>query len=155
MTIIQLIIAFATLTASSGRLSDICDLVYSDTGRPILCEPHPDGAPRYDGTVCCDEKTCIATRTGSCLTGRKPYYCELGQLWASGEVSCYFEVPAYCDVFPCAPSFHTGPQAAFMCCYEGICWNTYPSSNDCEPQDISWCEDGVSNPDGTMTCFDE
>lgn len=154
MTIITLITLFATLTAPTGQLGDLCDLVHTDTGRPILCEPHPDGAPRFDGTVCCDADTCIAAGAGTCLTGRKPYYCELGQLWASGEVSCYFEVPSYCDVFPCAPGFQTWPQANGMCCYEGICWNTDSGSNDCEINDVYWCSDGVTNSDGTMTCFD-
>ncbi|PRQ06050.1 hypothetical protein [Enhygromyxa salina] len=73
---------------------------------------------------------------------------------ATGEVSCYFEVPDFCEVFPCKPGFQAQPQANFMCCYEGICWNTYTGSNDCEIQDIYWCNDGVTNQDGTVTCLD-
>ena len=154
MTIITLITLFATLTATSGQPSDLCDIVYTDTGRPVFCEPHPDGAPRWDKAVCCNDAGCVASRSGSCSTGRKAYYCELGEVWASGEVSCYFEVPDYCDVFPCAPGFQTWPQAAGMCCNEGVCWNSDGSSNDCEMDDIYWCNDGVSNQDGTVTCFD-
>ncbi|KIG12222.1 Integrase [Enhygromyxa salina] len=36
---------FATLTPTSGP-PDLCDVVYTDTGRPILCEPHRDGEIR-------------------------------------------------------------------------------------------------------------
>jgi hypothetical protein len=154
MTIITLITLFATLTAPTVKLGDVCNLVHTNTGTPVLCEPHPDGAPRYDGTVCCNGDTCIKGDAGTCLADRKPYYCELGQLWASGEVSCYFEVPAYCDVFPCAPSFQTWPQANDMCCHDGECWTPNTELSDCEIEDIYWCDDGVTNQDGTVTCFD-
>jgi hypothetical protein len=69
-------------------------------------------------------------------------------------VSCYFEVPDYCDVFPCDPGFQTWPQANGMSCYDGISSNTDSGSNDCEISDIYWCSDGVTNQDGTVTCFD-
>jgi hypothetical protein len=154
MTIIKLITLFATLTATSGQPSDLCDIIYADTGRPVFCEPHPDGAPRWDAAVCCNDDGCVRSRSGSCSTGRKAYFCELGQVRADGKVSCYFEVPDYCDVFPCAPGFQTWPQANYMCCYGDICWNTSGTSNDCEPLDMYWCSDGISNADGTVTCFD-
>jgi hypothetical protein len=155
MSIITLITIFATLTATSGQPSDLCDIVYTDTGRPIFCDAHPDGAPRWDKAVCCNDAGCIASRSGTCSTGRKAYYCELGELWASGEVSCYFVVPDYCDVFPCAPGFQTWPQANDMCCPPGQdCWNTDIGANDCEIDDLYWCNDGVTNSDGTVTCFD-
>jgi hypothetical protein len=69
-------------------------------------------------------------------------------------VSCYFEVPDYCDVFPCAPGFQTWPQANLMCCHAGDCWNHDDGANDCEVEDVYWCGDGVTNQDGTVTCFD-
>jgi hypothetical protein len=154
MTIITLITLFATLTATSGQPSDLCDIVYADTGRPIFCEAHRDGAPRWDAAVCCNDTGCEASVRGSCLKDRKSYYCELGEVRADGKVSCYFEVPDYCDVFPCAPGFQTWPQANSMCCYEGVCWNIFGDNLDCEVQDIYWCDDGVTNQDGTVTCFD-
>jgi hypothetical protein len=144
---------FATLTPTSGEPSDLCDVVYTDTGRPILCEPHRDGAPVYDDTVCCDGRSCVGAQDGSCSVG-EPFYCELGEKWATGKVSCYFEVPELCEVFPCKPGFQSQPQANLMCCHGGICWNIDDDSNDCEIQDIYWCDDGVTNQDGTMTCFD-
>jgi hypothetical protein len=144
---------FATLPPTSGSPPDLCDVVYTDTGKPILCEPHRDGAPVYDDTVCCEGRTCVPARGGLCAVG-KPFYCELGEVRPTGEVSCYFEVPEFCEVFPCKPGFQTQPQANPMCCYEGVCWNLFGDGYDCEIQDIYWCDDGVTNQDGTITCFD-
>ena len=154
MTIITIITLFATLTAGgTGQPADLCDVVYEDTGRPILCEPHPDGAPEYEDTVCCNGKSCKPANDGTCPTELDAYFCELGQLRADGYVSCYFEVPDYCDLFPCEPGFSPFPQANGMCCHEGICWSSDPGDNDCEPWDLYWCSDGVTNADGTVTCF--
>ena len=69
-------------------------------------------------------------------------------------MSCYFEVPTYCDVNPCPPGFGAHPQGMYMCCSQGICWNSY-GPDDCEPQDIFWCQNGATNDDGTATCFDD
>ena len=150
-----LLTLFATLTPTSAAPRDLCDLVYTDTGKPILCQPHRDGAPSYDDTVCCSERSCVPARKGSCLA-ENLFFCELGELEATGEVSCYFEVPDYCDVFPCAsePGFQPQPIREPMCCHEGVCWPTSAGANDCELEDILWCQSGVSNPDGTVTCLD-
>src|SRR5690606_4386150 len=121
MTIITIITLFATLTVTGGQPADLCDLVYEDTGRPILCEPHPDGAPKYEDAVCGNDKSCKPANDGTCPSELDAYFCELGQLWADGYVSCYFEVPDYCDLFPCEPGFSPFPQANHMCCHEGIC----------------------------------
>lgn len=149
-----LLTIFATLTPPTENVSDLCDIVHPDTGRPVYCEPHPDGAPLFDGLVCCEDQTCFDGRDGDCLTAEEPYYCELGLIHASSEVTCYFEVPSFCEVFPCDPGYQAVPQANIMCCNNGICWNTYSDLNDCELADIYWCSDGVTNNDGTVTCFD-
>ena len=154
MNIITIITLFGTLTGGTGQPPDLCDIVYTDTGRPVFCEPHPDGAPRFDGVVCCDGGSCKPAPASGCPAELDAYVCELGQLRADGYVSCYFEVPDYCDVFPCAPGFNTWPQASVMCCYEGICWSIDDDANDCEIMDIYWCNDGVTNQDGTVTCLD-
>jgi hypothetical protein len=72
-------------------------------------------------------------------------------------VSCYFEVPDYCDVFACEPKpgFQPQPAEAAICCNQGVCWPTTSGANDCELQDIVWCDSAVSNADGTVTCLDE
>jgi hypothetical protein len=149
-----LLTLFATLTPTEAEVTDLCDVVHSDTSTPIRCQPHSEGAPRYGNTVCCDTQACFEAPEGYCLDDEKPFYCELGEVDTSGEVSCYFEVPDYCDVFSCVPGFQSLPQANPMCCYEGICWNIFGDGYDCEIQDIYWCNDGVTNDDGTVTCFD-
>jgi hypothetical protein len=155
ITTTLLLSLFASLSSTAGKPPDVCDVVYRDTGRPIICEPHREGAPVYDSTVCCDGQTCIAAQDGYCGGDRERFYCELGEAWATGEVSCYFEVPDYCDVFPCAPGFQPQPVSISMCCNAGVCWTLYGDANDCELGDIYFCHDGVTNEDGTVTCFDE
>ena len=80
---------------------DLCDIVNPDTGTPILCEAHRSDAPVYDDNICCDADACVAATADGCIDGQSPYYCWLGELFASDEVSCYFEVPDYCEVYPC------------------------------------------------------
>lgn len=150
-----LLSVFASLSSTAGAPLDLCDVVYRDTGKPIICEPHREGAPLYDSTVCCEGQICVPAGEADCDGDSMPFYCELGEVQASGEVSCYFEVPDYCDLFTCAPGFQQLPQSFPMCCNEGICWTVTGEANDCELPDIYFCHDGVTNEDGTVTCFDE
>ncbi|PRQ06049.1 hypothetical protein ENSA7_43110 [Enhygromyxa salina] len=60
---------FATLTATNGGPPDLCDLYYTDTGKPILCEPHRDGAPIFDDTVCCEGRSCSPARDVTASAG--------------------------------------------------------------------------------------
>ena len=150
-----LLTLFATGPSLWGTAGDLCGIVHPDTGTPLRCSPHPEGAPLYDGTVCCNDTTCFESEGGPCFDGEVLYSCELGKVSASKEVTCFFEVPTYCEVFPCDPGYQTQPQANGMCCVNGICWNIYDDDpGSCEVQDIYWCDDGVTNLDGTVTCFD-
>ena len=93
------IILFSTLTAIlPGEAIDMCEVVNPDTGVPILCGIHAEGAPVYDGDVCCAEEICAPAKS-PCIDGTL-YHCDLGEEDASG-FTCYFEVPNYCDVFLC------------------------------------------------------
>ena len=138
----------------SGDLVELCDLVDPDTGVPIRCAPRGSDVPVYDAPVCCDAATCYVADADPCPDSLQAYYCELGEVFASWEVACYFEVPDYCDLHPCAPGYQSQPQAFGMCCNAGVCWPYDLTSNDCELADIAWCYDGVCNDDGTVTCFD-
>ena len=40
-----------------------------------------------------------------------------------------------------------------MCCNQGVCWHLW-DDDDCELADVYWCSEGVTNIDGTVTCFD-
>lgn len=131
---------------------DLCDVVHPYTGTPTICTPHEDGAPVYDADVCCTDGTCTpTTTTGKCVTGQKRFYCELGEIDALGIVSCYFEVPNYCDVFPCGLEVGISPQEDTICCVYGICT---PYSDVCEAANVYHCNSVQDNGDGTVTCLD-
>ena len=154
MNITTLLLLALFSTPLLGEVEDLCDITNPDTDTPVRCEPHQDGAPIYDEPVCCDAASCYRSDGGWCPDSLQSYYCELGEVLASDEVACYFEVADYCDVFPCAPSYQTLPQSYSMCCNQGICWHYISGSGECELLDIYWCSDGVSNMDGTVTCLD-
>jgi hypothetical protein len=120
-----LLTIFATVLASGETVRDLCDVVNKRTGGPIYCEPHSEGAPIYDSTVCCDGGSCFAAPRGRCPTDQQLFYCEFGEQWATGEVACYVEVLEFCDVFACPheppPGYSWYPQADNICCQGGIC----------------------------------
>ena len=149
-----LLALFSFFGLPGGDLEDLCDIVNPDTGVPLRCEPRGSDAPIYGEPVCCDAASCYASDAGWCPDALQRHGCELGEVLASDEVVCYFEVPDYCDVSPCAPGYQSQPQAFGMCCHGGVCWPYEATSNDCEFGDIYWCADGVCNEDGTVTCFD-
>lgn len=143
------------LSPSGESVRDLCDLVDDTTGAPLVCQPHGEGAPVYDSTVCCERGTCFAAPDGYCLDGEDLFYCELGEVRTTEEVICYFEVPDYCDVFTCeppSPDFSWHPQEESICCEHGIC--TPYVKGYCEEQNIYMCGSLVCNPDGTVTCID-
>ena len=148
-----LIATITTIVPAMTGANDLCGVVDRVTGTPTICEPHKQGAPIYDAEVCCAGSTCYPAG-GGCQGGEVLYYCSLGEVTPTGEVACYFEVPEYCDVFPCQPTVAPPPLNIPICCNQGVCWeHVFP--NDCEVNDIKWCSSGVSNSDGTITCLDE
>ena len=150
----HLLLALLSIPVLGDGIEDLCDIVNPDTGTPVRCDPHPEGAPVYAQPVCCDDASCYESDGGWCPDSLQPYYCELGEVLASKEVACYVEVPDYCDAFPCgAPGYQAQPQSYLMCCNAGVCWHLY-DDGACELNDVYWCDDGVSNPDGTVTCLD-
>lgn len=150
-TIINILIALFTTTGSPAR--DLCDIVDTETNVPLHCAPHYD-APVWDRPVCCGTDGCVVPLgSGACPTGRTPFHCELGVQSASGAVTCYFDVPEFCDMFPCELSITPRPQANLMCCHGGECWSTDSLAGDCMIDDLYWCDDGVSTENG-VECFD-
>lgn len=152
--ITQAIFTLFAIVGPASQLPDLCEAVHPKTGTPTRCEAHPDGAPVYDGVVCCTGEVCFEQDSRGCLDDEQPHFCEFGDVGSAGLVTCYFEVPSYCDIYPCAPGYQTVPQENPMCCNAGICWNIWEGTYDCEVDDIYWCDDGVTNEDGTVTCFD-
>jgi hypothetical protein len=131
---------------------DVCDVVSTRTGTPTICVPHEEGAPVYNADVCCTSRAC-APATSTCVTGTKRFHCELGAVDALGLVSCYFEVPNYCHLFPCALEIGIAPQAEAICCEGGVC-TPYFSGDTCDPANIYHCDNVKENGDGTVTCVD-
>ena len=151
----KILLTYLSLTAP-----DLCDVVNKETGTPTICMPHAEGAPVYNADVCCSGSNCVAPTRGTCATGRTRFYCELGEINAAGTVSCYWEVPYYCDVFACddALEIGIGPQhGGSLCCDEesGICEVLVPEQGNCPPENILYCNSIVTNEDGTVECLDE
>lgn len=154
--VIQLLIAsLSTTPAAVAGVADLCDVVHRRTGVPTICKPHEEGAPVYNANVCCAGRTCFPSSSSGCKGREVLYYCELGEQQVTGEVDCYFEIPSYCEVYPCATSVTPPPLEMSLCCNEGVCWEHRTGNNDCELDDLYWCTSGMSNADGTITCLDE
>ncbi len=151
---IPLLITTLTTVPVVTTVDDLCDVVHRTTGTPTVCKPHAAGVPKYDANVCCAGSVCFPESAGSCVGLESLYYCALGELTPTGEVDCYFEVPNYCDVHPCTTMVSPPAWEDVTCCNQGICWPHQEGAGTCEPQDIYYCKDGVSNPDGTVTCFE-
>jgi hypothetical protein len=131
---------------------DLCDVVQPESGTPTICIPHADDAPVYNAEVCCNKDVCTKTTVGStCGANQKRFYCELGQVDALNIVSCYFEVPNYCDVFPCELEVGILPQEEPICCENGICT---PFTLLCDSANVYNCESVQNNGNGTVTCLD-
>lgn len=144
-----LLTLFAPLTAP-----DLCDVVHAVTGTPTICIPHEEDAPAYDADVCCQsDGTCVAAMGGTCVTNEKRFYCELGEVNALGIVSCYFEVPNYCDVVPCQLEVGAAPQDGTICCENGIC-TPYAGGGSCDASNVYFCAAIHDNGDNTVTCLD-
>jgi hypothetical protein len=150
---------------------DLCADVYADaTGEPYTdsigqtlpryCQWTGPDAPILNTDVCCDidddAAACVLPNvTGRCSIG-SPYYCKYGQVSGAGVV-CFQPFPSACALGLCvqAPDVPPPVQALLGCCSPGgACVEILPSqAGDCEGSFIA-CTDGVSNEDGTITCFD-
>jgi hypothetical protein len=150
----QLLIASLNTTPAMTGVGDLCDVVDRRTGTPTICEPHKEGAPVYNANVCCAGSTCFPTSAGGCSSGESLYYCGLGEQTSTGTVSCYFEVPDYCNVYSCGTGVAPYPWEGGICCQYDYCLEITPYSAPCPPEDIYYCSSLVSNADGSVTCVD-
>jgi hypothetical protein len=132
---------------------DLCDVVNTSTGTPTICIPHEEGAPVYNADVCCIDSRCVKPIRGKCLTGQTRFYCELGEVNSAGVVSCYFEVPNYCDLFTCQLDIGGAPQAGKICCEFGIC-TPYGGGGTCDAANVYHCNSIKDNGNGTVECLD-
>lgn len=144
-------IAIATLASTDAH----ADYRYLCTSVPSACEYVPDDSvPVLDADVCFGSAIGIRLKgTGSCPTGSWPYYVYYGEVTnpLTNAVDAFIPLENACEVPGLCAEYveHTGGQSAPMCCDEEYtCW---PNSG-CGGS-LWWCHDGVSNLDGTVTCF--
>jgi hypothetical protein len=137
---------------ASAEYRDLCSSV------PSECEYTGPYAPVLAANVCWSRSTSTATlMTGAtCPTGSWPFFVKYGlvdvlslQVMAFIPLDDTCALPGVCQPGEFAPPI-TNP--APICC-PGPCWPA--ESAACEGQYITFCTDGASNEDGTISCFDE
>jgi len=153
-------LAFVALTfaATAGAESptngppDLCAEL-DRYGNPARCDATgPDMAPWWDAEVCCDATTCFEPSAAGCASGTDLYWCESAELHSDGSLSCVYEVPSYCDVYPCdGLNIEAPPMKHAICCYDVGCYDH--EGGPCGGLEV-WCGKGASNWDGTVDCFD-
>jgi hypothetical protein len=171
---LSLILTTTLLTTLTSP--DLCADVYVDAnGVPYkdavgqtfsrFCEWTGPNAAVLDRDVCCvlsgDAATCtLPDRKGRCSTGSK-VYCKYGDATSTGAVVCQQPFPSICDFGFCGDVLPPdgGPLEDELCCWpNGACVEIMSGA------DASWCigldgisgycENGVTNDDGTVDCFD-
>ena len=150
-----LILALACLpmTASASQYRDLC------VSAPCACEYTGPDAPEFGGLVCRDA-TGLVTAKGSapCPTGATTYTLSHGETvdLLTGEVAGYMPLGWACShpgvcLAGAAP---VASAAVAICCEWGACVPIVEVLCN-GPDSIAYmCDDGVSNLDGTITCFE-
>ena len=167
MELSTLLISILKIFATSP---DLCAVVHADaTGQPYTdsigvtlsryCQWTGPGAPSLNRDVCCDIQggaaACVLpTSSGRCSIGSR-YYCKYGQASSVGVV-CQQPFPSACAAGFCVqmPEVPPPTEALLACCSPGgACVEIeWAQGLDCEGY-FMVCENGVSNDDGTVTCF--
>ena len=127
---------------------------YLCTSVPSACEYVPNvNVPVLNANVCYSSTGLKLKGTASCPTGSWPYYVDYGEVVnpITNAVEAYIPLDNACDVAGLCLEYapHSGGQSAPMCCDEE--YTCYPTTG-CGGT-IWWCHDGVTNVDGTVTCF--
>lgn len=168
----QLSIILITLLNNFATSPDLCAEPYRGAdGSPytdsigqtlsLYCRWTGPDVTVLDSDICCvlDQNSAACTlpdSNGRCSIGVKRY-CEYGQANSAGVV-CYQPFQDACAAGFCVkmPELPPPTQADLACCNPGGCVPIATDQQDeCEESGtITWCFDGVSNADGTVTCFD-
>jgi hypothetical protein len=137
----------------TATLPDLCAEL-DEYGDPARCQAiGPGMAPWWDGQVCCDARSCFEPGRRGCWSGTQAYYCENAVLYGDGSLSCVYEVPSYCDVYPCeVTGIPAPPLEHAICCHDVGCYDH--EGGPCGGIEV-WCGKGATNADGTVDCFDE
>ena len=166
-------IIVTTLLNIFATSPDLCSEVYLDSdGSPLVdsigqtvaryCEWTGPDAPVLDADVCCEIDGAAACwlpdRDGYCSVGSL-WHCMYGEVDASQGVVCYQPFASACDHGHCVelPELPPPTQADLLCCSPGTCQEIAPAQMwDCDDNGgtLWYCQDGMSNADGSVTCFD-
>ena len=139
--------------ANATNYRDLCSSV------PSACEYTGPDAPVLAAVVCWERSTSTARlMTGaSCPTGSWPYFAKYGVVEPlTQNVTAFLPLddacsrPGLCQPAIQAPSTTT---VAPICCFGDVCYPAY--DDQCYGGELLFCFDGVSNEDGTVTCFEQ
>lgn len=137
--------------------TELCDAVLS------ACEYSDQNAPLLEEDVCYERggtPEVYLKGSGNCPAGTFEYFVKHGEVInaTTDEVQAYVPLDDACDhPGTCTsgnPPIGSTTAAQALCCEFGDCVPlTEVLCNG--PDDIAvWCEDGVTNADGTVECFD-
>lgn len=156
---------------ASATPPNLCDDVYLDaagvplhdtagTTIPRYCEFTGPRAPRWAAPVCCsfgdDDARCTdVSITGGCNDEQVHMWCDYGERFADGSVTCYQPVPSTCEAGFCVeapggtaegnmPLCCVGGQGCFELLYGEYCGGL-----------ITFCDAPFTNEDGTVGCADD
>lgn len=127
---------------------------------PGECEFSGPEAPVLAANVCWFRSTSTTKlMTGAtCPTGASPYFVKYGLVDPlSQEVSGFVPLDYVCSrPGLCQPGGFAPPTLweEPACCYGGVCY-PFEGTNGCDGGELLLCLEGVTNEDGTITCFDD
>lgn len=128
---------------------------YLCTSIPDACEHTGPDAPTLNADVCWGRTTGVQLMSStSCPSGTWPYHVTHGEIVnpITNQVAAYAPLDNACDVPGTCNDYtpHTDGWESTICC---VWYNECYEGVQCDGV-LFWCFDGVSNLDGTVTCFD-
>lgn len=151
LTLLAATVASLPSSADASTYRNLC------MSAPGYCTPTGIQVPRLDANVCLSRDGKLELKgTASCPTGAWPYYVEHGEIvdpW--GGVEAFLPLDNACGhagICVDGPP-PDGSQEYPMCCYmtmdgEEVCVDGVNCGGT-----LWYCYDGMSNEDGTVTCF--
>lgn len=153
---VTLLVVTAASFPSSAHASTYRNLCMS---APTYCTPTGVQVPRLDADVCLSQQNGLTLKgSAPCPSGAWPYYVEHGEVIdpSLGRVEAYLPLDNACDYAGLcvdAPP-PDGSQEYLMCCYNDMDGDLICIDGVNCGGTIWYCYDGVSNADGTVTCFE-
>ncbi|MFO7562277.1 MAG: hypothetical protein R6X02_06510 [Enhygromyxa sp.] len=137
---------------AGAKPRDLC------TSVPSVCTYTGPNVPVLAAEVCYGPTTGLRLKgTAPCPSGSWPYFVETGEFVdpLTNEVVAYVPLDDACsqpELCVDAPP-RSDPQQLPMCCdADYVCTHAVTNCNG-SGEILYYCEDGVSNADGTITCF--